>query len=270
MIRNLECQFRQSGELFAGLFSLKSSTYPVVRVSCCFKTSPIASGRKNNFASALSASPIGSNCLRIRQSLDLEQILQHHGDRSLSLSATDRVFIGYLDTNNRKAKLSLNQLHPIGSQCWELRSLRLSRGSEGNLYREHPGNRRYDSGRISPAWAEYFHQYQVRASILSPLLGDPFLSVLVAHNALDHATGNHLGDLLKQLAVSIAIQQAELYQQVLTLMPIWNVKSRAYRSATAAKSGTARAKSPQGYFLTCGFHDTDPGDGNVTGVEKIC
>ncbi len=76
-------------------------------------------------------------------------------------------------------------------------------------------------GSLNPCYVELLDQYQVKANLVAPILhDDQFWGVLIAHHCAAPRLWQALEiDSLQQLStqVSIAIQQAELYQQVQTL-----------------------------------------------------
>lgn len=232
VIRNQESLFRkQSGELFAGLFSaeiiniggepcLLSVVQDITELKQAEAQLRLSAERVR--VALHSTRLLAQIALRVRQSLDLEQILNTTVTEVCHFLQADRVFIGYLDTNNLSGKIMAESVAPnwpsvlgvVFPQTY-LEEVRAT-FTQGSI-------RVIDDTtqvEISPVWAEYFDQHQVRASLSVPiLLGDPFISVLVVHQCSGprHWQAFEI-DLLKQLAtqVAIALQQAELYQQVLS------------------------------------------------------
>jgi PAS domain S-box-containing protein len=225
VIRNQESLFRKkSGELFAGLFS--AEIINLAGEPCLLSVVQDITERKQAEEQLrLSAERdrlLAQIALRIRQSLDLEQILNTTVTEVCHFLQADRVFIGYLDTNNLRGKIMAESVAPdwqsmlgVAFPQTYLQEVRAN-FTQGSIRVINDTTQ----AELSSVWAEYFHQYQIRASLAVPiLLGDPFLSVLVAHQCSGPRHWHPFEiDLLKQLAtqVAIAIQQAELYQQVLS------------------------------------------------------
>ncbi|MGK7878402.1 MAG: MASE1 domain-containing protein [Xenococcaceae cyanobacterium] len=160
--------------------------------------------------------------LRIRQSLDLEQIFNTTVAEIRSLLQADRVYIRYL-YDNEQAKIVAESVDP----CYQ--SL-LGWSPDDQLLQEIQTLFAHTNVLVaddttqlenSPALREYYLRNQVRATLVVPLMvNKQLLGVLVAHQCSDmrHWLKSEV-DLLEQLAtqVTIAIQQAQLYKQVQTL-----------------------------------------------------
>ncbi len=165
---------------------------------------------------------LGFIALRIRRSLNLDQILTTTVAEVRQFLAADRVFIGQIDANSQGKVVAESVAPGWGSiLTWitddvylrEIRAL----FAEGQV-------RVIDdtaTATVSPRLAEYYRHCQIKASVGVPIiLGDEFFGVLIVNQCAEprHWSSFEI-DLLSRLAVqvAIAIQQAELYQQVQTL-----------------------------------------------------
>ncbi|MFB2919542.1 MULTISPECIES: GAF domain-containing protein [Aerosakkonema] len=160
--------------------------------------------------------------LRIRRSLNLDEILNTTVAEVRQFLQADRVFIGYQQLNSQGQIVaeSVDSKYPsvLGflvndkSYLQELRS----------LFENHRVRVVEDTAKATQQpCAKYYSQYKIRAGLGVPiLLGDQLFGALVVHqcSAPRHWQEFEIG-LLEQLAtqVAIAIQQAELYQQVYAL-----------------------------------------------------
>ncbi len=165
---------------------------------------------------------LGQIALRIRRSLNLDQILTTTVEEVRQFLKVDRVFIGQIDPNWQGRIVAESAAPEWGSiLAWitndlymrEIRAL----FAQGQVRAINDTS----GAEVSPLLAEYYDQCQVRASLGVPiLLDDQFLAVLVAQQCSQtrHWSPFEI-ELMSQLAtqVAIAIQQAELYQQVQTL-----------------------------------------------------
>jgi len=161
--------------------------------------------------------------LRIRQSLDLEQILQTTVTEVRQFLECDRVFFTHIDKHLR------------GEVCVE--SVSPKWGSVIEVLRGNPTYIKeikalFESGNVqvindvtqagvSPLRARYFAQYQVKACLAVPIIvSDKLFGNLVAHQCDRTRQWQPFEvELLCALStqVAIAIQQAQLYQQVQAL-----------------------------------------------------
>lgn len=161
--------------------------------------------------------------LRIRQSLDLEQILQTTVAQVRQFLECDRVFFTNIDQqlqdkftaesvdSNWGSVLGLLQNNPTYTQ--EIKTV-FSSGKVQIINDTATAD-------ISPLRKQYFAQCQVKACLAVPIMvNDKLFGNLVAHQCDRTRQWQPFEvDLLRSLAiqVAIAIQQAQLYQQVQTL-----------------------------------------------------
>lgn len=156
----------------------------------------------------------------IRQTLDLNQILRSAVDQVRQLLQTDRVIIFRLQSN-KQGIVEAESVAPGWSSAVET-VIRDSCFSDRytDLYRQGRVSAIEDihAARYRPCHIDLLSGFQVRANLVVPILQENDLwGLLIAH----HCSGprswstEHV-QLLKQVAaqLGIAIQQAELYQQV--------------------------------------------------------
>ena len=160
--------------------------------------------------------------LNIRRSLKLEEILQTTVDAMRDLLHCDRVVVYRFlpDWTGEVTVESVNDpnLSILGSAV-----------SDPCFVSNFDYVWKYQHGRISsitdvlalnvdPCYQKLLLSYQIRANLVVPIVhGDKLWGLLIAHQCLDSRSWQEFEiDLLKQLAdhVSIAIKQAELFQQV--------------------------------------------------------
>jgi PAS domain S-box-containing protein len=168
---------------------------------------------------------LGQIALRIRRSLDLEQILTTTVAEVRTFLNADRVFIGQIDAN-WQGHILAEAVAPgwesilawaIDDVC--LREIRA-------LFEQAQAQAIDDTSQVnvSPLLAEYYAQCQIRASLGVPIILNDQLTgnqmvfrVLIVNQCSQPRHWSEFEiELLSQLAtqVAIAIQQAELYQQV--------------------------------------------------------
>jgi PAS domain S-box-containing protein len=165
---------------------------------------------------------LGQIALRIHRSLNLDQILTTTVAEVRQFLQADRVFIGQIDQTWQGRVVAESAAPEWGSiLAWiaddiYLREIRV-------LFEQGQVQAIDDTtaAEVSPLLAEYYARCQIKASLGVPItLGDDFFGVLIANqcSTLRHWQPFEV-ELLSQLAtqVAIAIQQAELYQQVQTL-----------------------------------------------------
>ncbi len=165
---------------------------------------------------------LGQIALRIRRSLNLDQILTTTVEEVRQFLEADRVFIGQIDLSWQGRIMAESFAPEWGSiLSWITNDLHLREIRA--LFAQGYVQAIDDTAEaaVSPLLADYYAQCQIRASLGVPiLLEDQFFAVLVAQQCSHprHWTPFEI-ELMSQLAtqVAIAIQQAELYQQVQNL-----------------------------------------------------
>ncbi len=164
---------------------------------------------------------LGQIALRIRQSLDLKQIFQTTVTEVRQFLQCDRVFITCIDKHlhsKHSAESVVSNwgtiLEILPDNPTYLKELRILLES-GNIQVINDT----EQAQISPLRAQYFARYHVKACIAVPIIlnQEKLFGVMVAHQC-DRTRDWQLFeiDLLRALStqVAIAIQQAQLYQQV--------------------------------------------------------
>lgn len=229
-VRNQECEFRvrKTKDIITGLFS--AEVIDVEGQSCLLSViNNITERKRAEEAIRLSSERerlLGEIALRIRQSLDLDQILNRTVDEVQKFLQADRVLISYLGSDMRGQVIAEavmpNQQSCLGQAVAEDSILEEIQA----LFQDKPVHVMEDLQELDPepgtaARMEFLKTYEVKAAIgVSIMLGRQLYGLLVAHQC----TGPRQWQpaeiaLLQQLAtqVAIAIQQAQLYEQVQTL-----------------------------------------------------
>ncbi|WP_190274171.1 PAS domain S-box protein [Geitlerinema sp. PCC 7407] len=229
-VRNQECEFRvrRTQESITGLFS--AEVIDVEGQSCLLSViNNITERKRAEEAIRLSSERerlLGEIALRIRQSLDLEQILNRTVDEVQKFLQADRVLISYLGSNMR-GQVIAEAVVPGQQSCLGQAVAEDSILEEIQaLFQDQPVHVMEDLQELelepnSSGRLEFLKTYAVKAAIgVSIMLGRQLYGLLVAHQC----TGPRQWQpaeiaLLQQLAtqVAIAIQQAQLYEQVQTL-----------------------------------------------------
>lgn len=165
---------------------------------------------------------LGEIALRIRQSLNLDEILQNTVAEVRQFLQADRVFISHIDSGDRgivvAESVDPNWRSIVGwetgtSQAEEVRS----------IFAQQRVRVINDTSQVplTPFLREYYAYCQVKAGIAVPIMqGDRMFGVLVANQCSSPRQWQSFEiELLEQLStqVAIAIQQAQLYQQVQNL-----------------------------------------------------
>ena len=167
---------------------------------------------------------LGQIALRIRQSLDLERILQTTVAEVRQFLECDRVFMTHFD-QRLQGDIGAESVAPNwGSVLEVLRGNSVYIGELKALFASADLEAIDDTtqAKISPLRGQYFAQYQVKASLAVPIiLSDKKLfGVMVAHQCdrTRHWQPFEI-DLLRALStqVAIAVQQSQLYEQVQAL-----------------------------------------------------
>lgn len=175
---------------------------------------------------------------QIHRSLDLKEVLQTTVDEVRQFLATDRVVIFQLDDTQDGTVVT----ESVGSDWLALLSTDFHDPCFSVGYSE-----RYQQGRVmavadiyqadlQPCHLELLAGLQVRANLVVPILQDHKLwGLLIAHHCSAPREWQPLEiDLLKQLAIQagIALQQAELYQQVQSQLAERTIAEAALRYQT--------------------------------------
>ncbi|EGK86229.1 GAF domain-containing protein [Microcoleus vaginatus PCC 9802] len=168
--------------------------------------------------------------LRIRNSLDLEEILNTTVAEVRQFFKADRAFIGIMDA------LGANLPSPVyckivaesvGSQCRSILGWVLADENHLENLKTFYANHRVRSVcntatvQVSDTVAKYYSDYQIRATLNVPIvLGDELFGILAVNQCSGPRQWQEFEiDLLEKLAtqVAIALQQAQLLQQVKAL-----------------------------------------------------
>jgi PAS domain S-box-containing protein len=158
--------------------------------------------------------------LRIRQSLALSQILQTTVAEVRQFLECDRVFITYFD-EQLHSKASAESVAPNWGSILGLLPENPTYINELKAVLESGNVQVIDdttTTEISPLRAHYLARYQVKACLAVPItIGDKLLGVMVAHQCEQPRHWQPFEvNLLRALStqVAIAVQQAQLYEQV--------------------------------------------------------
>lgn len=166
---------------------------------------------------------LGQIALRIRRSLNLDQILTTTVEEVRQFLEADRVFIGQIDPNWQGRIMAESFAEEWGSiLSWISNDLHLREIRALFAQGQVQAIDNTTQAHISPILADYYQECHVQASLGVPiLLEGQFFAVLVAQQCSHprHWLPFEI-ELMTQLAtqVAIAIQQAELYQQVQDLI----------------------------------------------------
>ncbi|BAY17127.1 multi-sensor signal transduction histidine kinase [Anabaenopsis circularis NIES-21] len=225
-IRNLEFAFRRkSGEVLTTLLS--ADVIDLDGVPCILAINHDITARKQAEAqirlTAQRDRLLTETLVRIRSSLDLEQILQTTVSEVRQFLQADRVFIG-LNNYELKVKTVAESVDPqypsvLGwtpedkSYLQELKT----------IFSTHRVRVVEDVSQISvsPKLQAHYQQFQTRATLAVPImLGEELFGALVANQCSAPRQWQAIEiDLLQQLSeqLAIAIQQAQLYQELAQL-----------------------------------------------------
>ncbi len=236
-VHNLQYEFhKKSGEILVGLLSAEITNFnsqqyeltvtnniterkgikvafPAAKLKCASPHFP--------HKAVCSAHLLGEMALRIRNSLNLEQILHSTVREVREFLQADRVFIGCLNEDNQGEIVAESVL----SNCKSIKKFTLNQNyiQQIKLLYQKQNARAIEDTYIenvenSTFLQEYYQNYQVRASLGVPIMVDEqIFGVLVANQcASPRRWQKYEIDLLEKLAaqVAIAIQQAQLYKQV--------------------------------------------------------
>jgi PAS domain S-box-containing protein len=222
-IRNLECQFRtKTGVLFTALCSAEAIQIggELCLIDVAVDITDRLRTEQQLWAAAERDRLLGEIALRIRQSLNLEQILNTTVAEVRQFLHADRVYVGHTDDQGLGQVLA----ESVDPQWRSI--LDLTRAGEQQIQEFHAifakGRSHVvtDVAELSPypAIAAHYADYQIRASLGVPLvLNNQMFGLLVVNQCSAPRQWEPFEvHLLEQLAtqVSIAIQQAQLYRQV--------------------------------------------------------
>lgn len=191
----------------------------------------------------------------IRQTLDLDQILQSAVDQVRQLLQNDRVIIFRLQPNQQ----GIVEAESVAPEWTAMVSMVIRDSCFSDRYTE-----LYRQGRVTairdiyaanynPCHINLLSSFQVRANLIVPILQEQKLwGLLIAHHCSKTRSwsAEHI-QLLKQVGaqLGIAIQQAELYQQVSReLLERRQIQSALQKSEERFRSLTAFA--PVGIYQT--------------------
>ncbi|MEG3858874.1 MASE1 domain-containing protein [Microcoleus sp. herbarium12] len=165
--------------------------------------------------------------LRIRHSLDLEQILNTTVAEVRQFFKADRAFIGILDAAGANLPMPVYGkivAESVGSQYLSILGLLLDDQNHLAHLRTFYARSRVrtvcDTAAVplTDTVAKYYRDYQIRATLNVPIvLGDELFGILAVNQCSDRRQWQEFEiDLLEKLAtqVAIALQQAQLLQQV--------------------------------------------------------
>ncbi len=225
-IYNQELEFRtKAGDIRVGLFSAEIIT--LEGELCLLGLTNDITERKRAEAQLREAAErerlLAEIALRIRRSLNVDEILNTTVTEVRQFLGTDRVFIAHLDENGH-GKVVAESVVPdyppmlglITKDKHYLQQLR-------DFYENNRARVVEDTTQVQffGKSAEYNTLYQVRAILGVPILvGDKFFGMLIVQQCLEPRHWHPWEvDLLRSLAtqMAIAIQQGHLYQQLLDL-----------------------------------------------------
>jgi PAS domain S-box-containing protein len=222
-VRNLECQFRiKSGEIRTTLFS--AEIIDINGISCILGSvvdiTERIQAQQQLWTAAERDRLLRDIALRIRESLDLQQILNTTVAEVRQFLQADRVYVRHHDPQGRGTVVaeSVDSRYPsvLGMIISDhdlniIRSL-LTEGQVRIVNDTHQNETEHLS------IMSFYKEYHVRAGMVAPLMLDHQLFGVLAVNQCSKPRQwePFEVDLMKQLAtqVTIAVQQAQLYQQV--------------------------------------------------------
>ncbi|MBE9209377.1 PAS domain S-box protein [Nostoc sp. LEGE 06077] len=225
-ISNLEFAFRRkSGEVLTTLLS--ADVIDLDGVACILAINHDITARKQAEAQMRLAAQrdrlLTETLVRIRSSLNLEQILQTTVSEVRQFLQADRVFIG-LNNYQLKAKAVAESVDPkypavLGWTPEDKGYLQELK----TIFSTHRVRVVEDVSQItvSPKLQAHYQQFQTRATLAVPImLGEELFGALVANQCSGPRQWQPIEiDLLQQLSeqLAIAIQQAQLYQELAQL-----------------------------------------------------
>jgi PAS domain S-box-containing protein len=201
---------------------------------------------------------VSAIALRVRQSLDLEDILNTTVTEVRQFLQTDRVLI-YRFNPDWSGMVVVESVTPEWNPVL---GTTISDPCFGKFYTE-----KYQQGRVSvienvhkagltPCYVDFLAQFQVVASLTVPILqGDKLWGLLLAHHCREPRQWKSSAiELLQQLAtqVAIAVQQSELYHQLSAELA---ERKRAEEESQKAKEAAEAANQAKGEFLAAMSHE---------------
>ncbi|WP_449418654.1 sensor histidine kinase [Phormidium nigroviride] len=173
---------------------------------------------------------LGEIALRIRRSLDLDEILNTTVAEVRQFLKADRAFIATLNSieaSQTKSQYSIIVAESVNPDFPSILAWKFTDNNHINEVRKYYAHNAVcaiaDTTQIEipAAMVEYYHNYQVRAALNLPImLGEQLFGLLVVNQCAGTRHWQEFEiDLLEKLAtqVAIALQQAQLLQQVTTL-----------------------------------------------------
>jgi len=163
---------------------------------------------------------LGEIAARIRQSLDLNEIMNTTVEEVRHFLQADRVLISYMDAAMH-GKVVAESVADSFPSCWDLAVENDDYLQELIALFEHTDVQVIDDTRLietSPERADYLYRFQVKAALAVAIVVDEQMyGLLVAHQCTNPRHWQPVEvDLLRRLAtqVAIAINQGRLYQQL--------------------------------------------------------
>jgi PAS domain S-box-containing protein len=184
---------------------------------------------------------------KVFRSLDLDQVLQTTVAEVRRFLQTDRVVVFHLDSDGNGTVVA----EAVGAEWRSILSEQIYDPCFVDRYIDRYRQGRVTSqtniydGSVAVCHVELLSQYQVQANLVVPILhNDQFWGVLIAHHCAAPRQWQPLEiDLLQQLStqVSVAIRQAELYQQAqYELAERQRTEAGLQRAAAALQESEAR------------------------------
>ena len=190
----------------------------------CFLSKPISEAHKKRFASLVERERLlGAIALRIRQSLDLDSIINQTVEEVRLFLQTDRVLVYRFEADWSGLMIAESALAPyaavIGSKiddsCITEQHIEQYRQGQVQVIED------IEAAELTLCYANFLNNFDVKANLVVPIIAEEKLwgLLIVQHCKCSRQWESSEIELLKLLAnhVGIAVQQAELYQQVQSL-----------------------------------------------------
>ncbi|WP_414621254.1 GAF domain-containing protein [Calothrix sp. CCY 0018] len=185
---------------------------------------PISEAHKKKFASLVERERLlGAIALRIRQSLDLDSIIHQTVEEVRLFLQTDRVLVYRFEADWSGLMIAESALAPyaavIGSKiddsCITEQHIEQYRQGQVQVIED------IEDAELTLCYANFLNNFDVKANLVVPIIAEEKLwgLLIVQHCKCSRKWESSEIELLKLLAnhVGIAVQQAELYQQVQSL-----------------------------------------------------